>query len=642
MMYLLIIPIIIFCYSILLILVISIYQRKLSVSNALTQALSMMLFKANMNVTLLDTNARFTSEIKGVVPSLSFLNHNAVHGKRGDELRECKGQKKLTEMQLESMRTRSIQSATLSDFVPINSTEAMDCHAIVAPVSINNQSIAALSMVIPRTETDRKLSALAQERDQAEQSNKAKMSFLSMMSHEIRTPLNGVLGMVQTLALSPLTADQRDQLETMRRSGQALLRLVDSILDFSKLEEGKLDLIDSAFSLQQLIKDVLAVIQPKLEKQSNEIKVHIDPKIPALILGDVDRLYQILINLILNAVKFTSHGVITIEVKEVACTSLSIKTKDAVIEAKTVDHTTKIETDHTVKVKATSVSDLRIQTQQRTEMVAESARNLDVTGQSIVAVTKPPESTDRILKVTISDTGIGIDKRIQTQLFRPFHQADRTTTRMYGGTGLGLAICKSLVNMMHGDIGVISELGKGSTFWFTIPLIPAPPEKQERKSVRSPSKERGSIRLYESLHDRPTPSMCKPSREKKPIILIAEDNEVNQKVCMRMVESVGLTCDAVSDGEQAIDKLKEHPKRYAAVLMDIHMPVMDGLAATTKIRQWERESKIPNTPIIALTADMLEDTEKLCATAGMNAFLTKPLMRDRLREILIELKVLKE
>jgi signal transduction histidine kinase len=233
----------------------------------------------------------------------------------------------------------------------------------------------------------------------AESASKAKSEFLAMMSHEIRTPMNGVIAMADLLLETELSEDQKDYAETIHKSGNALLLIINDILDLSKMESGKMELLEEPFDLNISIAETLDLFSLECRKKTILLEQRVDPEIPADLFGDVTRLRQILINLIGNAVKFTDSGRIDVEAR------------------------------------------LKSMMEDRLE-----------------------------IEFTVSDTGIGIDKEFLGSLFRPFSQLDSSTTRKYGGTGLGLAICKSLVELMHGTIGVQLNEGPGTTFIFTILL----------------------------------------------------------------------------------------------------------------------------------------------------------------------------
>ena len=246
-------------------------------------------------------------------------------------------------------------------------------------------------------------------------------------------------------------------------------------------------------------------------------------------------------------------------------------------------------------------------------------------GEVVVRVTKERETeTEVMIHVAVSDTGIGIPEEAQQRLFRSFTQADSSATRRHGGTGLGLVIAKQLVELIGGQIGLMSTPGKGSTFWFTALL-----EKQPRKVKAQPSRRTALARTRKSILD--TPSTKRRPRPSLSRLLIVEDNVANQRVVMRQVEKLGYRSNAVANGLEALEALARHP--YSLVLMDCQMPEMDGYAATAAIRQ--REGQTRHTPIIAMTANALLGEREKCLAAGMDDYLAKPVKMEELADMLI-------
>jgi PAS domain S-box-containing protein len=381
---------------------------------------------------------------------------------------------------------------------------------------------------------------LADARDAAIASARQKSEFLAMMSHEIRTPMNGVLGMLGVLLDSELTADQRDVTETAKFSADSLLTLLNDILDFSKIEAGKLAFEMHDFDVRPTIDGVVDLLADGARSKSLDLRCEIDPSVPMRLRGDAGRVRQVLLNLIGNAVKFTSQG--------------------------------------GVRVRLTRES-------------------------------------DNCIRFTVSDTGIGIPPDAQKRLFVPFVQADSSTTRRFGGTGLGLAISRRLVEMMNGEIGVESVAGEGSTFWFTARFETAQEPVMTSTEISAP--ERAAEQRIENR-----------VRSRRGRILVAEDNAVNQKVALRLLEKLGYRADVVANGLEAIEALRRVP--YDLVLMDCHMPEMDGYAATRVIRA--RESR--RLPILALTASAMSEDRDRCLQAGMDDVLTKPVREAELEAAL--------
>lgn len=367
----------------------------------------------------------------------------------------------------------------------------------------------------------------------AEESLKFKQNFLANMSHEIRTPLTGVLGMIEILQKTPLTENQKDYLNTIKTSGENLREIINQVLDYSKIEAGKLSINPHVFEFKSLPENTMLLYTNSI-KQSVTLHNSIDSEIPAFIQADHSRLAQILNNFVSNAVKFTSHG--------------SIK-------------------------------------------IVSSLISKDVS-QNLVNI-----------RIEISDTGIGIPEDLQKKLFIPFSQIEAMDTRHYEGTGLGLSICKQLIEMMGGQIGLISEVGKGSTFWFTFPAkIAQAPEKLIIKEPESA-----------------------PNKALK--ILLAEDKAVNQKVISLLLNSMGHEVEIAANGQQALDCFE--PGKFDLILMDIQMPVMDGITATQKLK--ETHTHLP--PIVGLSANAFEGDREKYMEQGMDDYLTKPFKTEDFEEL---------
>ncbi|WCE02765.1 ATP-binding protein [Pseudoxanthomonas sp. JBR18] len=524
----------------------------------------------------------------------------------------------------------------------------------------------------------------------AESAVLAKGEFLATMSHEIRTPLNGIVPMLELLSRSALAQEQHQLVQTATSSSQALLRIVDDILDYSKLEANKLELESTPFNLREVLEQVMQLMQRPAETRGLRLGLQLDPAVRLPVRGDPLRLRQILTNLIGNAIKFTERGSVTLV-----------------------------------------------------------ARRLGETG------------AQHLLRFEVRDTGIGIDPEAQTRLFNSFSQADASTTRLFGGTGLGLAICKRIVDLMGGRIAVVSERGRGSTFWFEIPLLKAigdlPPtdtapgqarvllvspdgrlrsrlsslmtqwglslqcvdttqEALERlratsngfttlvadlASVRTSARAlhrvvgrattQNGMQLVWLYGDEPVPEELRPgatllprqahesdlrallslipaaptSAEHTPTIqqlplpepetytgmtlptpampamptvapaeadgrrlLLVEDNPVNLAVAEKMLESLGFAADHAVNGVVALEKMER--TRYPLVLMDCQMPLLDGYTATRRWREREAERGQARLPIVAMTANAMAGDRQRCLDAGMDDYLAKPVARHLL------------
>jgi two-component system sensor histidine kinase/response regulator len=531
---------------------------------------------------------------------------------------------------------------------------------------------------------------LEQDRALAEAASRAKSEFLAHMSHEIRTPLNGVIGMIDLLMGTRLTEQQQRFGRLAKTSAETLTTVINDILDFSKIEAGKLEIVPGDFDLHVAVEDVIDVLAQKAAGKGLELICHFTPDVPAAVRGDCDRLRQILINLVNNAVKFTEQGAVILRV--------SLDTRAA--------------------------------------------------GNATV-------------RFTVTDTGIGIPRDRIDRLFRAFSQADASTTRVYGGTGLGLTIAKQLSELMGGTIGVESEPGQGSTFWFTIlfelrddhrlstaqrhpdlrafRVLAVDDHELQREVLRQQIASWGldaaaagdgqsaltilveaaasgtpyrvvivdsdmpgmdgfefaaRVRALPDLqgivlmillsveatvdHDRLRDLgfagyMTKPVRQsqlfnaimdavvatkQRPTspsrttfafhdssvsagapgvhqtarILVAEDNEVNQIVVTEFLRRAGYRCDIAGDGHQAVKAVEA--EQYDLLLMDCQMPVMDGFEATRTIRARERETGRPRLPIVALTANAMKGDRELCLEAGMDAYTPKPIDPESLLAVI--------
>ena len=549
------------------------------------------------------------------------------------------------------------------------------------PIDVNDISKGIVGIINDITCEHEANLALKEAKEMAENATKMKSDFLANMSHEIRTPMNAIIGLSHLVMKTEMSDKQREYLRKIQSSSQHLLGILNDILDFSKIEAGKLAIENIEFNLENVLSNISQLIHDKATERGLELVFDVASDVPNNLVGDPLRLGQVLINFCTNAIKFTEKGEI-----------------DVVL------------------------------------------RKLEETDKNV------------LIKFSVKDTGIGLNDEQTQKLFQSFQQADSSTTRKYGGTGLGLAICKNLANMMGGEVGVNSQLGSGSEFWFTarlnkstkthLSLLPHPDLRGKRvlvvddnenarivivtlldsllfKVFEAESGQKAIQIVQKSLHDAqpfdvifldwqmpnmdgievarmllemnlsPMPKLLLVTaygREEvlqnaisagfdevllKPVnasmlldsmvrvfgaansqpnvsvanfvsiqdlsaivgsqILVVEDNEMNQEIAKELLESEGFEVDIAENGQIALDKI--HQKNYDIVLMDMQMPVLDGVSATIEIRKLSQFSHLP---IVAMTANaMLQDRER-CLAVGMNDHVAKPIDPDDLFRALLK------
>ncbi len=400
-------------------------------------------------------------------------------------------------------------------------------------------------------------SALSQQVQAVLRESNSKTEFMAKVSHEVRTPMNGMMGLVELLLGTELTDDQRRYLHAIRHAGNGLQDVINDVLDFSRIEAGKLHLVHNPFDLQQLLQDACAIYEFDARRKQIELGVFIARGTPLQLVGDAKRIRQVLLNVLSNALKYTERGFVHIN----------------------VHLTDEIQSDHLV------------------------------------------------VRFEVEDSGIGIAPRDQRRLFQNFSQIEHDNMTQTSGSGLGLVISQQIVELMGGAMGVQSELGRGSCFWFNLPLtMPENAEVAENEIA---------LDLFDGVAERGLPSALVPfrgavnDRTVRHRVLVVEDNEINQNVMVGFLRRLGIEPDLADNGRTAVEMLQQG-RSYDLILMDCEMPVMDGYEAASRIVKWQRERSLVPTPIIALSAHALDKHRDMAFSSGMVDYLAKPMTFQQL------------
>ncbi|MGI4834543.1 MAG: PAS domain S-box protein [Janthinobacterium lividum] len=421
-----------------------------------------------------------------------------------------------------------------------------DGHPVSMLINVRRTATGTEGIARDITEIRRIQDDLRLAKEEAEAASAAKTQFLANMSHELRTPMNGIIGMIDLLGQTELNTEQADYTDTLRTSSDALLTILNDILDLSKIQAGKMRLHNAPLALAEILERLYSLFTYRAIQKDLRFSYHLTPKAPTLIISDEVRLLQILANLVANAIKFTSQGTVSVVV--------SVESQE-------------------------------------------------------------PDDNWCVLRFAVQDSGIGISADDAARLFTSFTQLDTTPSKAYGGTGLGLAISKELAELLGGTIGVISDVGQGSTFWFTIHCRTA------ERLAPPPATEPAVV----------LPATLSFGESAGPRILLVDDNPINQKVAARLLTKLGCRVDVASDGYEAIARATAPVADYRLILMDIQMPGLDGVSATRAIRE-QLGSACP--PVVAMTAYSMPEDAARFIQAGLDGYLAKPVKQQQLAQTL--------